>query len=271
MDALKGIAEVIDHILYELLGLVIPGAATLLGVSWLLGTDTWTAVTTFGEKRLWLAVGVVYVLGYMVQGISRPVVGLLDWLLGLPARALGWPIVRLSRVRRRGARRVGVACRKAGRWVQRWIDNHLLRRHRHATSRVPRAQAVDLKQLAHERWRARLGIPADRLLSARQLTNLSFSALLEERARLDRFRAATSLCRGVAVAVALSLALVVIQLLLEHRPATSDNFLLLTALVVAFYGLLERADFYNGMWEDVLQPQFLAHATRASTLPGDEE
>lgn len=265
MDALKGIAEVIDHILYEILGLVIPGAALLLIVTRLLGTDTWNTVITFGEKRLWLAFGAVYVLGYVVQGVSRPVVGAFDWLLGLPARLLGWPVVRLSRVKRRRIRRVGIACRKVGRWIQRWSDRQFLRRHRPANSRVPRAQAVDLKQVAQERWRARLGLPDGRVLSARQLTNLSFSVLLQERARLDRYRAATSLCRGVAVGVAAALSLVVGQLVVLERTPTPEAFLLLAGLVIAFYALLERADFYNELWEDVLQPQFLAHDTRADS------
>lgn len=271
MDSLKGIAEVIDHILYEVLGLLVPGAATLLGISRLLGPDSWQAVVAFGEDRLWIALGISYVLGYVVQGLSRPIVGLFDWLLGLPAKILGWPFLQLSRTRSRPLRRLGIMSRKMGRWLQRWIDKTLLRRHRHRSSDVPRRQAVDFMQLAQERWRARLGLAEDRVLSRRQLTNLSFSVLLAERARLDRFRAATSLCRGVAVAVALSLALVALQMILGQRPPTAANFLLLTGLLAAFYGLLERADFYHEMWEDVLQPQFLAHVTRERTAPSSEE
>jgi hypothetical protein len=270
MEGLRGIAEVIDHILYEILGLLIPGTAVLLAISRLFGPETWQAVMFFGENHLWIAVGLAYALGYVVQGLSRPIVGLFAWFLGLPARLLGWPFLHLSRARRRSLRRFGVEARKLGRKAQGWTKEHLLDRHRPRETLVPRWQAVDFLVLAQQRWRIRLGLPDDRILSSKQITNLSFSDLLIERGRLDRFRAATSLCRGLAVAAALSLGLVALQMLLGQRSPSAPNFLLLTGLTVAFYGLLERADFYDRLWESVLQPQFLAHETR-ERIPSPQE
>lgn len=252
MEGLKGLAEVLDHILYELLALLIPGAAFVLLVAWLLGPGAWADATGFMREQVWVALGAAYLLGYAVQGVSRPVVGAVERALRLPSRLL-W---RLACTLAPGQRE-----RIAGWGME--IERALLGRHTHGDAAVPARAAVDLDEVARERWRKRLRLPEDKMLSVAQARNLSFSALLSERGRLDRFRAATSLCRGVAAGVAIGLVIVTTQLVTGHRAPSLGGFLLLEGLVIAFYALLERADMYDRMWHRVIQPQFLAFATRA--------
>ena len=251
MEALKGIAEIIDHILYELLALLIPGAAMALITAWILGPESWKDVVEMAGKQPWIAGGAAYLLGYAVQGVSRPVVGGFAWVLRRPARVLWW--LARTLVPGQEARLIG--------WGK-GIERVLLGRHKHGTARAPAEQEVQLDELAREQWQRRLGLPADRVLSISQVRDLSFSELLPARGRLDRFRAATSLCRGVATSVAVAFVLVCVQLAAGDREPTLHAFLLLEGLVVAFYALLERADMYNDMWNRVIQPQFLALSTR---------
>jgi hypothetical protein len=67
--------------------------------------------------------------------------------------------------------------------------------------------------------------------------------------------------------VVLSMTLATFQMLWGQRSSSLPNFMLLIGLVAAFYALLERADFYDRLWQSVLQPQFLAHDTRERTIP----
>jgi hypothetical protein len=262
VDGLKGIAEVIEHILYEVLGLLLPGACFVLAVAYVWGGTTWADALRFACEQPWIAGGAAYLLGFVVQGLSRPVTGATEWILRSPARLLTW-LYRLGMPEQ--ARTVVATWRARGAAV-------LFDRHRHSTTTVPAGQAVNLDSVAEAFWRKRLHIGEDRRLSWSQVRDLSFSALISERNRLDRFRAATSLCRGVATTVAICIAIMVMQLVREERSISWVSAGWIAGLLLAFYALLERADMYNKLWNAVVQPQFLASATaeeRRKNQPGD--
>lgn len=256
VDALKGIAEIIDHVLYEILALFIPGATMALTTAWLLGPDTWNAAVALTTAQPWIAGVAAYLLGYVVQGFSRPVVAVLEWILQRPARLLRWVIQRwLPGVWERLARRGDD------------LEGMLKRRHAHQKAPATAGRPVDLAVLARERWEKRLGVPEEHALSADQVRNLSYSELLPQRARLERFRTAASLTRGVATVVAVAFALVCVQFVSGDRALGRQAVLLVQGLVVAFYGLLERADMYDRMWNAVIPPQFLAASTHPQPQP----
>lgn len=251
MDGLKGFAEVAEHILYEVLGLLIPGGAFALAVSAALGGEAWTTLLVFGRQHPWLSLAGAYVLGYPVQGISRPVTVTSEWLLRFPGRLVIGTILRLVPQRpRRWAKGRLMA-------FERWLTG----RHGHEPG-ATREDAVDLEELSLAYWTARLLVPAGKSLSPRQVQDLSFSVLLPERKQLDRFRAATSLARGVAVSVVAVALILAVQLWLGVREPSWSLVLTLMALVVAFYGLMQRAEMYDELWRDVVPAQLLCAVTR---------
>lgn len=251
MEGLKGIAEVVEYILYEVVGLIIPGTCFALGVSYAWDPAAAADLLRIGEEWWWVSLVAAYVLGMALQGVSRPITSLFAGLLKLPwalARSAGRRVTT-ERFRERLATRFHA------------LRRFLSHRHRHLYVDVPPESRVDLDEVAEQRWRARLGLPADRRLSVSQVRDLSFSAILAERHRLDRFRAATTLCRGVATTVAVCVAILAFRILVGNVPLW-NTLGWIAALVVLFAGLMERADMYNGLWNHILQPQFLAVDTR---------
>jgi hypothetical protein len=85
MDDLKGLAEVVDRLVYEALGLVVPGAALIIAGMFVLGIDAAWAATAAGEHP-WLAAGACWVVGLALQGASAPITVAADFLFTLPAR-----------------------------------------------------------------------------------------------------------------------------------------------------------------------------------------
>jgi len=258
MDGLKGIAEVLEHILYEFLGLIVPGAALVLVIAGIVGDPWWTMLLTFVDKHPWLSLGGAYVLGYPVQGVSRPVTTIFGWLLPLPWRLLFMLI--------------GLLSKRFHQWLQTRLD--MLRRKltgRHAHDRLVNSDDVDLVELGTAYWATRLGVPTGKRLSRRQVQDLSFSAILPERKQLDRFRAATSLTRGVAVAVVAAFSLLVYQLVVGVRGPSTLLIIALIGLALAFYGLMERADMYDGLWRTVVPAQFLCAVTRNPASAGETD
>src|SRR4051812_5361514 len=86
MDGLKGLAEVAKHILYETFGLLIPGAIAALAIAGVVEIDWLNALLTFARANAWLALGGAYVLGYLVQALSRPINAMAEGLFRLPGR-----------------------------------------------------------------------------------------------------------------------------------------------------------------------------------------
>ncbi len=231
MEGLKAVAEVIDHVLYELLGLFLPGAAFVLLLAYVAGGETWTEALRLSAAHPWIAFGGAYLLGYAVQGISRPVVDAVGWVLGRPGWFLTW--IR----------------RKAGGGPE---------------APRPLSEGADLDRVAEAVWRRRLGLVAEERLSTQQVRDLSFSVLGSARHRLDRYRAATSLCRGVATAVVVALALLLAQVAWGIRPVAWKTAGAAAGLLLAFVALRERSLMYDRLWGAIITPQFLA-----STLPGE--
>jgi hypothetical protein len=249
MDGVKGFADIFEHLLYELLGLLVPGAAMVLLVASVWSSTSWDQALAFADRIPWIAGGVAYLVGYVVQGISRPVTTLVDVLLRSPAIAAGALL--------------GLAAPRLRERFQRWrssISSFLTRKHRHMHGPPQAGEPVDLRAVARDEWTRRLRLPENQVLSDSQVRDLSFSAMVGNLGRLDRFRSATSLARGTATAAAVTLVILCAQLLAGLRPATGGAFAALAALLLSFFALLSRADFYDRLWNEVLLPQFLAHA-----------
>jgi hypothetical protein len=252
MDNLKGIAEVIEHILYELLGLFVPGSIFVLTIAGILGQPQWDLLLQFINNHPLLALLGAYVLGYPLQGISRPVTTVFQWLLLFPGRFVLFL--------------VGCCSKRVRFWIQTRLDilkRKLTQRHTHHP--VTDDDIVDLFELGHDYWTTRLNIPAGKRLSHRQVQDLSFSALLLERKHLDRFRAAASLARGVAVTVVVAFTLLLYQFIIGVRAPSTEIMIFLVGLAIVFYALMDRADMYDGLWHTILLPQFLCTITRDRT------
>lgn len=255
MDGLKGIADVVEHILYEILGLLVPGGALVFAVAAVLGGAWWNMLLQFIDAHVWISLIAAYVLGYPVQAISRPVTRIFGSLVLLPFRLLLWL--------------VGIVSKRGRHWLQvqvDWMKECLLGHH--TRDSVQPAEGVDLADLGASYWATRLGLPADKQLSRSQVQNLSFSMLLVERKQLDRFRSASDLSRGVAVAVVAACVLLLYQLVIGSRILSPLAITLLIGLVIAFYGLMERATMYDRVWRTIIPAQFLCAATRDQTKPG---
>jgi hypothetical protein len=266
MDGVKGFAEIFEHLLYELLGLLVPGAAMVLLIASVWSSNSWDQALAFADRTPWIAGGVAYLVGYVVQGISRPVTTLVELLFRAPALAVG---ALLGRMAPRLRVRVKDSKSRAATFL---TSRH---KHGHGHGSVDGMAPVDLRAVARDEWSRRLRLPAGQVLSNSQVRDLSFSAMLGNLGRLDRFRSATSLARGTATAAAVALIILCTQLLAGIRPATGGIFAALAALLLSFFALLSRADFYDRLWNEVLLPQFLAQLSSEKTrdegraTPGD--
>lgn len=252
VDNLKGIAEVIEHILYELLGLFVPGSVFVLTIARILGQPGWDQLLQFITDHPLLALLGAYVLGYPLQGISRPVTTIFQRLLLFPGH-----LILIF---------VGYFSKRFRLWIQTRLDGFKYAlTQRHANQHPLDEDTVNLSDLGQDYWNTRLSIPVGKRLSYRQVQDLSFSALLTERKYLDRFRAATSLARGVAVVVVAAFVLLLYQFITGSRALSPENIFLLIGLLIMFYGLMERADMYDRLWHTILLPQFLCTITRDRT------
>jgi hypothetical protein len=256
VEGLKGIAEIVEYVLYEVVGLIIPGTCFALGVSYAWDPAAAADLLRIASDWPWVSVVSTYVLGLAVQGVSRPVTAVFGGLLKLPWVLIGWG-GRLTPQRFRSWVGRGLAA----------VESFLFHRHSHQYVEGPAEGRVNLNDVAEQRWRQRLGLSDDRRLSASQVRDLSFSAIVSERHRMDRFRATTSLCRGVATAVDVSIAVLLVRIAMGLAPLWSTLGWII-GLIVLFAGLMERAYMYDRLWNYVLQPQFLAVDTRDRD-PGD--
>ena len=253
MEGLKAIVDGIERLLYEALGLVVPGAALVLAVAYILAGPEWSDLLTFIDGHTWLAIGAAYVLGYAIQGISRPVTTALGWLLFLPI----WLMLAVAGLPR-------------WRQLRQWANMCLsILRQRLVGRDAPKQAAddtFDLTDLTEAYWTLRLTIPTGKRLSTSQVRDLSFSMLLTERKYLDRFRAASALTRGVAVAAVAAFSLLLYQITMGVRPLSTLLAAALVGLLVVFYGLIERAGMYDALWREIVPAQFLCTITHAKTI-----
>jgi hypothetical protein len=249
MDGLKGISEIIEHLLYETFGLVLPGGAFCITLVAIIGNPLWNNALQFATDHPWITLAGAYILGYPIQGMSRVVTTLFEWLLLLPGRILFKLIgIRSSRIRN---------------WSQKVLQQGkgwLTGRHSHTT--LVDSASIDLTELATSYWTNRLSLPKGKKLSLRQVQDLSFSTIQSERKHLDRIRASASLARGVATVVVVNTVFLVYQLIFSLRVFSSSIFLILVGLIIGFFGLMERADMYDRLWRTIVPSQFLSTISR---------
>lgn len=252
MDGVKGFAEVAKHILYETFGLLIPGGLSALAVAAAVDSSWLALLLAFARENPWLALGGAYVLGYLVQALSRPVNVIGEWILRSPSRLIVLAGQLVPGLAHRAASAV------AG--VERALTG------RHAHSRDDHRPRADFDAIIEAYWKRRLGLAADAPISDTQTRNLSFSQLIGERDGLDRFRAATSLTRAASALAVLVTAILLAQVLRAERELTWHLVGVVELLVIAFYGALERADMYDDLWRSSLKSQFLCAVSRAQPL-----
>lgn len=254
MDTFKGIADVLEHVIYETFGLLVPSAVLVFGGAAALGEGAWSNVLAFASDHPAIALGATYLVGYPLQGLSRPLMNVADAIFSAPGRLLR-EIPRVDD------------------WFNR-VEAALGSQHRSVPDRTPdrlmEHAPVDLDVLAAEYWAKRLSLPTAKRLAREQVVSLSFSELLPERRQLDRFRSAASLCRGAAAAVIAVLSILVGQLLFGHFSPSATLFALFAVLVAVFYGLIERANMYSELWRSVVTAQFLRTVTSTGPLPRQE-
>jgi hypothetical protein len=245
MDNLKGLTEVVQQLVYETIGLLLPGALAVVAVSAAIAPGEVRGLFDWAGRLPVPAVGLAYVLGYVVQGLSRPVTqGAEDVLAAIPRLLLRFlPRAAVDALER--------------------LERHLTGRHAHRPGSAA-GEAVSLPEIAGSYWANKLGVPVAALREG-DVRDLSFSEV-GDRTHLDRFRAATSLCRGAAFSVVLVLAILIAKLVLGVPPATPRSYLIIAVLVVVFYALLERADMYDRLWRSVVPAQFLAAASHSAPL-----
>ncbi|MGB7211719.1 MAG: hypothetical protein WBC97_03755 [Gemmatimonadales bacterium] len=241
MGDLKGLAEVVDRLVYEVIGLLLPGAV-MIGASMPLLTDhSRQDVFGFAMAHIWLTVGMCYVTGYFVQGISSPVCTVTRAFVALLARISG-NLAKIPHKMRRGGPRNGAV-----------VDTNV-------DSQQPIFAA--LPELAQNIWRRQLSLSAQNKLSSQDLIDLAYSTLGEERQRLLRFRSAGSLCRGVATIAALA-AWTLTSVGLAALSASRGEILLATGLFVAFVAFDSRSRMYGQVWNSAVIAQFVAHHLEA--------
>lgn len=245
MDSIQGVVDAFEKLLYDVLGLLLPGGVLLCAGARVLGGDTWTAALAFAGQHPWLSVATAYLVGLALQGLSRP-------------------LVNLCRLPGRGLRAVaGSGLRRAGAFLQSG--------HRATREDRPTTEGVDLLGVLKRYWSTRVPLEEGEELSRQQVVDLSFSAILDHRRQLDRFRAATSLARGVAAALVPVVVVLGFQLAAGLRPRRATAFVLLGALLVAIYGLIERADWYAGLWRSVLHSQAAARVFPATATDPEKQ
>jgi hypothetical protein len=210
MDALKGVADAVEHLIYEALGILLPGLAAVIAavVLWLPHAGALQAFAWMEAHQVHVLVG-AYVLGYAVQGISHSVTR---------------PMLRALRLR-------------------------------HATRA---AHQTPFREMARAYWGRRLRVESPTALGDPQVRDLSYSVLGPATRRLERFRAAEGLTRGVAAVCALASLVFAVQLVAGWREREAVAALPLLALLVITAGLCERAARYDQLWSAVLESQFAA-------------
>lgn len=263
VDQLSGIADVAEHLLYEAVGLLIPGALLLFAGAAALGHGAWAAILELSSQHPWLTVGGAYALGYPLQGISRPVTN----VSRLPFRFACWALCRAASLFGEDAKRDLVE------WARR------TRRYLHSSHRPTpdddwaqrrEKSEPDLSAFLARYWSKRLSLSEGVEPSPTQVINLSFSRILSERRQLDRFRAAASFARATAATIVLVLVTLAVQIITGMRPSSSMLLLTISGLALTAYGLLERADFYASLWRSVLKAQAVAKLTEDNALPVGE-
>lgn len=210
MEALKGVTDALEHLIYETLGILLPGLAAVIAavVLWLPHAGALRALTWMEAHQVLVLVG-AYVLGYAVQGIAGPV---------------SRPVLRTLRLS-------------------------------HAKRAAP---STPFPEMARAYWVRKLRVESPSALDDPHVRDLCYSVLGPATRRLERFRAAEGLTRGVATVCALAFLVLAVQLVAGWREREAVAVLPLLVLLVVIAGLCERAARYDQLWFTVLESQFAA-------------
>lgn len=210
MEIVRGVADAFEHLLYETLGLLLPGLSVLLlgAAIWLPQVDATRFLASLESHQL-LVLMSAYVLGYAVQGVAQ----------------CGARLTRVLTVDRAG---------------------------------VPAGGRRPFQQAAHVYWARALGVDPTESLGAPDVRDLSYSVLGAATKRLERFRAAEGLTRGVATTSLVGLLVVGLQVAFRLREPSPTVALSALGLMVTASALFERAHRYARLWETVLESQFAA-------------
>ena len=252
MDAVKGAADALRDFVYEFAGLALPGAASVLAIAFAISPDTGMHVLVQAEAHAWVATGSAYLLGFPLQAISRPVTRSIRRVARGVRDALPWALRTLglstaaSELERRGAKLAAyIAGRHAGH------DGVL------GTADDTYDESFDFATECGVQWKARLALAPTRRLTAFQLDALCYS-VLQRRESIDRFRAATSLCRAMATVVALTAAVRLWQVWHEGPLVWPASLAAFAGVSVLFWAFSHREDMYERLRTDALLAQTLA-------------
>jgi hypothetical protein len=233
----KGLAEIADRLIYEVIALLLPGMMFALFVAGtmatlFLGPDTLHTALIFGDNHGIISCAVCYALGYVVQGLSRPVVRPLERLL-----------------RRVRAKRKKPSSGDSGPNV----------------SSVPET----LETLAEAKLQKFLGLEGGRLRKT-QLAVLAYGTISQATPRLERFRAAASCVRGLATVVVCwwlwTFITAILAVVARDAYAFLARFTTLTGLSLAFWAFTEREKMYQRTWRLAVISEFMVSGLKQPLL-----
>lgn len=231
MEDLKGLAEVADRLVYEALGLVVPGAAFIIAVMLVLGADAAAWAATSAGEHPWLAAGACWVVGLVLQGASAPITVAADFLLTLPLR----PFVRPK------------------------------------PPAAADPKQADLRVIATEYWRKQLGLAPAQVLRWQDVRDLSYSVITSAQGRLSRFRALASGTRALAAVAALVAVYGIVFPVITVRSISPGWLVVAGIALVSYFALMDRSRMYNQLWDDIIAPQFLATVMVAKPAAASSE
>lgn len=230
MNTIQSIGDLIESIIYEVLGLVIPGLVLLVALAGLfpehLVQHTSGSVVAYFETNWIAAVLAAYVLGYVIQGIAAIAISLGERTsMRKPPDGGG---DRLSPPEARSS------C----------IDPD------------DAAATRAFRSTAKQYWKKPGRGLKNTELNDYAVASLCYAAIGSSTKRMERFQATKHLARGVTIVCIFTILTLFIQTLLGPRQCNLDLDLVLVALIVCVLALLERTARFGRLWDTILFSQF---------------
>lgn len=237
MNALQGITDLIETVIYEALGLVVPGLLLLVAVAALFSQyDSHTIVSCL-EIHCFSTLIAAYVLGYGIQGMASVGVQILRSLFRYARRCL-----RCRRTRR--------CC------------NSMLERIGLNDPQDTDATNV-LRRAARNYWiETAPHLSCGDLGNDYMLASLCYSVLGPATSRLERFQGTKHIARGSTVVTIFSIVAIPIQYLRTHQMIAGDWCLVVGALLICVVALVERTARFSRLSDTMFCSQFRACALR---------
>lgn len=251
VDAVKSATDALREIVYDVVGLLLPAAALIAMLAYVISADAGARVIAYAEAHAWLTVAGAYLLGNPLQAISRPVTRVLRLVARAAGGALPWLAHRVGwNTGERTLRRGGAA-----------VAAFLTGRHAGPDGVIGTANdtfdgTLDIKAACAAQWRQRLGLAETMRLTPFQVDALCYS-VLQRRESIDRFRAAASLCRAMAAVVALAGGLHVWVSMRNATLSSPTSLGMLAGFGVLCWGFSHREDLYERVRTEALMAQTL--------------